>query len=385
MRIGKALWMVVSEADYLATLDLIQEAALEPEAWGKVLRQLARLTDCVAGGLTIENPQTGEGTPLAYFGFDDNHVDKTFAYYLPMNPLLKIAPLMKSGFSATNGDVIPTDEFRRTEFYDGWARPRQPCNPLTLVLHREDSVYCPLTLVRSDGTGEATDDDRALLRRLAPHLIRAMRVSMQLELARARLLAMESTLMQIAIAVLLLDRRKRVVFANPAAEKLLASGTALTTVNGALSARASHANQQLQKAILEVVGQKLGAGAEISIERERRRPLLATILPIARESIFMPFLEGTACCAVFVSDPDSVQPSRSAAIARNYGLTPAETRLLDAILSGAGLARAAEGMGISLATARTHLTRVFSKTRTGRQGELINLVMTSTSPLWARD
>ena len=50
---------------------------------------------------------------------------------------------------------------------------------------------------------------------------------------------MEQSLKRIAIAVLLLNRRKRVVFANPAAEKLLASGTALTTVNGALEAGAS--------------------------------------------------------------------------------------------------------------------------------------------------
>jgi DNA-binding CsgD family transcriptional regulator len=374
--------MGVSEAEYLASLDLIHEAALEPTAWGKVLRQLAKLTNCTAGGLTVENPQTGEGAPLVYFGFDENHVEKTFAYYLPMNPLFRIAPLMRPGFIVTNGDVVPTDEFRRTEFYDGWARPQQLCSPLTLVLHRDESVYCPLTLVRPDGTGEATADDRALLERLAPHLIRAMRVSMQLELARRGHFALEATLTRIAIAVLLLDRRKRVVFANPAAERLLASGGALTTLNGALAARAARSNQQLQKAILEVIGQKRGAGAELSIEREGGRPLLATVFPIAPASPFLPLLEGAACCAVFVSDPDSVQASRASAIAHTYGLTPAEARLLDLILSGAGTVEAARGLGVSLATARTHLAHIFSKTGTKRQGELINLVMTSTPPLW---
>jgi DNA-binding CsgD family transcriptional regulator len=373
----------LSEADYFALLDLIQEAALEPATWEKVLRRLASLTDCVAGGLILENPHTGGGTPIVCFGFDDNHVEKTFACYLPMNPFFKIAPQMKSSFIVTNGDVVPTDEFQRTEFYDGWARPQNLCSPLTLVLYREDSVYCP-TLVRPDGTGEATDHDRALLKRLSPHLIRAMRVSMQVESVRRRNFAMEAMLARIAIGVLVLDRRMRVVFANPAGEELLASGTALTTIRGALAARASRSNQQLQKAILEVVGQKLAARAEIGIEREQGRPLLATVLPIAPETAFMQFLEDAGCCVVFVSDPDSVQPSRSSAFARIYGLTPAETRLLDSILSGAGLTQAAEEMGISLATARTHLTHVFSKTGTRRQGELINLVMTSTPPLWVR-
>jgi DNA-binding CsgD family transcriptional regulator len=63
-------------------------------------------------------------------------------------------------------------------------------------------------------------------------------------------------------------------------------------------------------------------------------------------------------------------------------LTPAESRLLDSILSGLGLAQAAEQIGVSLATARTHLQRIFDKTETSRQGELIHLVMSSTPPLW---
>ncbi|MBY6242670.1 helix-turn-helix transcriptional regulator [Methylosinus sp. Sm6] len=256
---------------------------------------------------------------------------------------------------------------------------------MTLVLHRTESVYYPLTLVRPDGTGDATDADRALLARLAPHLTRAMRISLELDLARHQRGAMEQSLARIAIAVLLLDRRKRVVFANPAAEKLLASATALTLANGALAARAARSHRELQKAILEVIGREPGAGAEIGIEREDGRPLLATVLPIAPEGPFTPLAENAACCAIFVSDPDALQTSRSRAVAQNYGLTPAETRLLDSILSGAGLARAAEEMGVTVATAQTHLKRVFSKTGTGRQGQLINLVMTSAPPLWSRD
>jgi PAS domain-containing protein len=305
--------MAVSEADYLDVLDLILEAALQPAAWDRVLRRLARLTDCVAGGLTIENPGTGEGTPITYFGFDKNHVEKTFDHYLPMNPLHRIAPLMKPGLIVTNSDVIPLDVFQRTEFYNGWARPQQVCCPLTLVLHRSDEVYCPLTLARPDGAGDATVADRALLERLAPHLIRAMGVSLRLGFASHQRVAMEQTLMGLATAVLLLDWQKRIVFANPAAEKLLAAAEALLAVDGLLAARAVRSNHQLQKAILEVMGRKPVADAEISIEREDGRPLLATVLPLVPENPFLPLLTHLACCAVFVSDPDACP---SGAVAR---------------------------------------------------------------------
>lgn len=374
--------MIVSEADYLDVLDLIQEAALEPSAWEKVLRRLASLTNCIAGGLTVENSRTREGMPLVYFGFDDDHVAKTFAHYLPMNPLFEIAPRMQPGFIVTNGDVMPVDEFRRTEFYDGWARPQGLCCPVTVVLHRQDDVYCPLTLVRADGAGDATDDERTLLERLAPQLVRALRVGMQLDLMRHQRSAMEAVLAHMAIAVLLLDKSQHVVLANAAAEALLASDKTLTTTKGTLTARDSRSNRELQKAILEVVTGKSDSGAEIRIDREHGRPLLATVLPLAAENPFIKALMTGACCAVFISDLDSAQASRSRAFARSYGLTPAESRLLDSILSGLGLAQAAEQIGVSLATARTHLQRIFDKTETSRQGELIHLVMSSTPPLW---
>lgn len=377
--------MVVSEADYLDVLDLIQGAALEPAAWEKVLRRLARLTNCIAGGLTIEDCRTREGKPLVYFGFDKNHVEKTFAYYLPMNPLFEIAPQMQPGFVVTNGDVVPVKEFRRTEFYDGWARPQGLCCPVTVVLHRQDDVYCPLTLVRADGAGDATDHERALLARLAPHLMRAMRVGMQIDSLQHQRSAMEAILTHTAIAVLLLDRNQRIVFANAAAEKLLASGTCLTTIKGTVMSRESRSNRELKKAILEVVARKPDAGAEIKIDREQGRPLLATVLPLPAGNQFFLDLESRACCAVFVCDPESVQESRSNLIARIYGLTPAETRVLDSILSGTGLAHAARQIGVSLTTARTHLQRIFDKTGTGRQAELVSLVMTSTPPLNLHD
>lgn len=377
--------MDISEADYIASLDLIQEAALEPAAWEKVLRQLARLTDCVAGALTLEYLHTGEGRPIVYFGFDNSHVQKTFVYNSPLNLPLNTVPRTKRGFNIANGDVVSTDEFWHTGFYNGRARLQDLSGPWTLVLHREESFYCPLTLVRPDGAGEASAKDRSVLKRLVPHLTRALRVSLQVESVRHRLFAMETTLTQIAVAVILLDRQLRVVFANSAGEKLLAVGSELTTVGSALVAGTAASNQQLQKAILEVAMQKRVAGVEISIERKQRRPLLATVLPVGFEDPFVSLVGNGACCAIFVSDPDFAQASRSSAFARLYGLTPTETRLLDSILSGVGLMQAAENTGIRVATARTHLMHIFSKTGTRRQGELINLVMVSTSPLLGRD
>ncbi|MGB7915137.1 MAG: helix-turn-helix transcriptional regulator [Rhodomicrobium sp.] len=58
-----------------------------------------------------------------------------------------------------------------------------------------------------------------------------------------------------------------------------------------------------------------------------------------------------------------------------YGLTAAEAALAVEICTGNGLQAAANRRGVSLATARTHLGRVFQKTGVGRQAELVRLIM----------
>ena len=66
------------EENFLAVLDSIHGAALNPVGWNAVLRNLASLTGCVAGGLTVERPALRQGIPLTYFGFDSSHVERTF-------------------------------------------------------------------------------------------------------------------------------------------------------------------------------------------------------------------------------------------------------------------------------------------------------------------
>jgi DNA-binding CsgD family transcriptional regulator len=61
----------------------------------------------------------------------------------------------------------------------------------------------------------------------------------------------------------------------------------------------------------------------------------------------------------------------AAALAASYELTPAETRLLEAFLQGERIADYAERTGISMNTVQTHLKRIFEKTGTNRQAELM--------------
>jgi DNA-binding CsgD family transcriptional regulator len=67
--------------------------------------------------------------------------------------------------------------------------------------------------------------------------------------------------------------------------------------------------------------------------------------------------------------------------ARLYKLTGAELRVLLALAQGLGAKDAAAMLGISEPTVRTHLQRIFSKTDTTRQADLLRLFQNVTPPI----
>jgi len=58
-----------------------------------------------------------------------------------------------------------------------------------------------------------------------------------------------------------------------------------------------------------------------------------------------------------------------------YGLTPAEARLMAALVDGERLEDYADRQGISVNTARTQSKQIFAKTGHGRQADLIREVL----------
>jgi DNA-binding CsgD family transcriptional regulator len=71
------------------------------------------------------------------------------------------------------------------------------------------------------------------------------------------------------------------------------------------------------------------------------------------------------------------------AIAKAYRLTPTELRVLLAAVEIGGVADVAEALGIASETVKTHLGRIYEKTDTHRQADLVKLVAGYSSPLRA--
>jgi DNA-binding CsgD family transcriptional regulator len=75
--------------------------------------------------------------------------------------------------------------------------------------------------------------------------------------------------------------------------------------------------------------------------------------------------------------------SRRSLLSHRYDLTAGELRVLLALIDTGSVAEVARHLGISEGTVRNHLHRLFEKTGTRRQAELVRLVSGLASPLLA--
>jgi FixJ family two-component response regulator len=88
-----------------------------------------------------------------------------------------------------------------------------------------------------------------------------------------------------------------------------------------------------------------------------------------------------AYLALFISDPaERLKPDEDLLL-RLYGLTEAEAHVAAALAQGRSAEEIAEEYGITINTARTHIKRIFSKTSTRRQGQLVSLLLSGLAQL----
>jgi DNA-binding CsgD family transcriptional regulator len=82
------------------------------------------------------------------------------------------------------------------------------------------------------------------------------------------------------------------------------------------------------------------------------------------------------CAMILISDTSRSTAAQAAQDLRDvFALTPTEAAIASRLAVGQDVKTMAKGMGTSVSTVRTHLHRLFDKTGTRRQADLIRLVL----------
>lgn len=258
---------------------------------------------------------------------------------------------------------------------------RELCLPLgffdnlSIMFSRDSASFCVLSFGRHLDDGPVGESEIAAVRVFVPHLKRALAIRRLLEARAVERATYHAVLDTLAVAVLLVGPDLRLLHANCAGETMLRGGDPLGLHRGRVTAPKGLA--AALQAALAVTPANIGRrGLGIPARACDGRELVLHLLPIVAASP----LAG-AVAAVFVAPALHPPPAPLAAVAALFELTPAEARVLELIAAGRSNATTADTLGIRVSTVRTHLLRIFAKTRTERRSELVSLLASFALPL----
>jgi DNA-binding CsgD family transcriptional regulator len=179
-------------------------------------------------------------------------------------------------------------------------------------------------------------------------------------------------------AMLLLDAKGRVTFANGRAEQILRERDGLTLDHGELRAAGPADTAILRQMVAGAVATSRGtdtsSGGILSLGRPSgRRRLRVVVAPVAVNRGF--FGADSAGAVVFVTDPERVAVPDEGTLRGLFGLTSAEAALTCLVAQGVTLDEAAARLGLRIETVRTRLKTIFEKTDTHRQVDLVRMVL----------
>ncbi|HWA86127.1 MAG TPA: LuxR C-terminal-related transcriptional regulator [Opitutus sp.] len=361
-------------------IDRIYGAAVEPETWADVMREIQRAFDAHSITLAFSDNQVALSSLAASRGvFEDQAVvTQYFSYYGGLDIAVPAFVGHQPGKFNTTSRLFAPEVRAGDEFYNDFFVKLGLIDTLggnVLSDARGTGLIC---LQREVGRAEFTEADIRAMERLAPHLRRALQMHRQFAPLRQLVGAFTDIVDRLAVGAIILDENGRVFHRNAAAHDIIAQrdGLMLTTAGG-LAATDRAANARLTRLVGSVLANEDdAAGGQVIVPRAEGRPPYVVLVAPARTQMLTPFgLTSPRGAVLLINDPDSVARTRLSSAMATYRLTAAELALLERLVAGASLTEYCEERGISINTAKFHLRALFAKTDTHSQVALVRFAL----------
>jgi DNA-binding CsgD family transcriptional regulator/PAS domain-containing protein len=354
----------------------IYAAASDPAKWPEALQSVAGLLDA-SRGLIFSHQATPEQRGLwVSCRISPEATQRYVEFYHAHDIWMQRGHALNvwvPGRVVVGKDLLPDKAFLDSLFYREFLAPQDIRDLCAGVLHDGSEPGIPrvnIAVYRPHAKPRFNDADKALMAALLPHLREATRIGFRLAELEQRLQIARATADTILPALVLADKSGRIVFANRPAQVLCAAGDGLRLNDGRLQVTAARLQARLDKLLTQDEAQ----GAALQIPRPSGKPaywLIQVDVPQTEES---PPDARRPSKALLIHDP-AARDANLHDFAVLHGLTPAEARLLEALLLHSTLPESAQHLGVSINTVRSQLRSILDKCGACRQVELMRMVV----------
>jgi DNA-binding CsgD family transcriptional regulator len=279
-------------------------------------------------------------------------------------------------------DVFPAPSMDEHPFYREFWFPYNVQSLLGAKIAEDDHHVAMIGLMRYFDAPVHTSSQVALAGRYFTHLSNAFRIAKHLQKLQFTAIVGHNLMASSARPMILIGGDLSILAANTAATDLIRQGTTFVSVNELLACR----HQASQRALLGAL-EKIGGGACSGPGTRRTAVRIKSLAGVdalcsvwdMRPETSMGAFGSQPAALLTVALPQTAGEVDPILIGSMFDLTPAEVRLAERLMKGDDMTCIAAAHRVSLATLRTQLRSVFSKTDTHRQAELVALLMRVTT------
>jgi DNA-binding CsgD family transcriptional regulator/PAS domain-containing protein len=366
-------------------VDLIYAAAENPETWRELFPQLQDALG--AKSVHMLAIDKAHGT-LSYSDGSNLPVEGELAYmhhYRLIDPRLPITAAAGEGQWMHFPEMLDEDVAATHPVYQDFLVPydRRYNSQCNLVDTSQATVI--LSFLSGEAEGPLSQQARAFLERLKPHLQRACRIGMRTFVYSSQALVGHLLVSRLRQPVFLMTAGGDIIHANDAAQELVRSTRLVQIRDGKLQLPQQHLSELLQRCReLEQAIKAGGTGhTEVPVQASHFRSLRVTDQKdsvYAFYTMLSPQREMGAfglrpVVMLLFYHPESAPAIDASLLYAMFGLSPAECRIAIQLAEGLSLKEIAAAQGTQHDTVRKQLRSIYEKTSTNRQPELIRLLL----------
>lgn len=359
-----------------SVVDAIYEAAVDDGRWRDVVRQVAVSSGGFGGALVLFDTTRGTLPVQHDHGFEDGMWRDYGRHYINLDPRIPAWLQKPQAEIYTDAQLGITPHMRRTmEYFDWENRGSDQRFGYGARLFSSPGFESSLFLARSEKQGGAGPADLRKLTYFLPHLRRsitlARRIGRQVSVA-----ALEA----LSFGVIVLDEGGRVAFANARMHAIAADDDGVQLSSHGLTLAQADEDAAYRRTVEQLRGRRYfeAAARRTALPASRpsgKRPYAILVCPFLRRQSVLP--DSGRSLLVCVSDPADTGQFDEALLGALFQLTPAEARLAIGLIRYGTLAAAAADCGVTEGSARQYLKRIYGKTGTQGQADLVGLLMGS--------
>jgi len=365
----------------------IYDASLDPALWPTAIESICRYVGADSASMHSQDAISRATDALFWWGRASSapHYFRVYVEkYGKINPIFPGVIFFDIEQPVAVPDVISCEEFVQTSFFREWLAPQSLMNGLFSNLEKGVTSCAVFTAMRHAAQGPVDDRMRRRFELITPHVRRSMLIGKVINLHRVEAAALADALDELASGMFIVDSTGRIIHANVAAHRLIVEADVLRAANGRLSALEAKGGQNLLAvfAAAQAGDAAVGKGGiAVPLTARSGERYVAHVLPLTSGARRKAGVSYAATAAVFVRKAGLDLPSPPEAVASEFKLTPAEVRVLFAIVQIGGVPEVAPVLGVSEQTVKTHLHRLYEKTATKRQADLVKLVASYSAKL----